>query len=125
VSDGKSIYRFGGKNDDGEVSSVIERFNGEKWLEIKVDLNKFKFYTNSFVFQPSTSELMIVGGTEEEYEQKTRDTFFVKLPDSDRQSVLECRRGPSLTSRGGLLVARSRAGRRKILHAAERGACER
>lgn len=96
VSANGSIYVFGGKNDNGEVSQVIERFTGESWVEIKVDLNKFKLYTNSIVFQSSHSELMIVGGTEEEYENKTRDTFFIKLPESDRQTMLECRRGPSL-----------------------------
>lgn len=96
VSAGGSIFKFGGKNDDGYVSQAIEKFNGERWIELKVDLHKFKLYTNSLVFQVSQSEIMIVGGTQEEYENKTSDTFIIKLPDNDRSTVLQCRQGPSL-----------------------------
>jgi Kelch motif len=96
VSANGSIYKFGGKNDDGDVSQVVERFNGERWVELKVDLSMFRLYTNSLVFQVSQSELMIVGGTQEEYENKTSDTFIIKLPDNDRTTVLQCRPGPGL-----------------------------
>jgi hypothetical protein len=101
VSANNSIYVFGGKNDHGDVSQTIERFSGESWTELRVDLHKIRLYNNSLVFQVSRTELMIVGGTEEEYENKTKDTYFLTLPETNRQTVLECRRGPPLPNAEG------------------------
>jgi hypothetical protein len=90
------IYVFGGKNDLGHVSQTVEVLRGEAWTELKVDLAKFRLYNNSLAFQVSHQEIMLVGGTEDEYEHKTRDAFLIALPEHDRQTVLECRRGPPL-----------------------------
>lgn len=101
ISINGSIVKFGGKSQDGEIIQAVERFNGREWLEVKFDRSKLRLFSSSIVFQVNKHEVMIVGGTEEEYENKTSECFILNCKDLEKNNSLGVRKGPALPIREG------------------------
>jgi hypothetical protein len=101
ISANGSIYKFGGKDANGIVLQSIERFNGKHWIELNFAHQKLKLYSNSLVFQVTKNELLILGGTEENYENKTSDSYYLRISDCEKSNTVQVRKGPSLPVREG------------------------
>lgn len=101
ISINGSIVKFAGKSQEGEIIQAIERFNGREWLEVKFDRSKLRLFSSSIVFQINKHEVMIVGGTEEEYENKTSECFILSCKDLEKNNSVGVRKGPALPIREG------------------------
>lgn len=101
ISMNGAIYKFGGKNDEGEVCQVIEMFIGREWVQIKFDTQRFVMYSSSLVFQINHQEMIIVGGTAGEYQEKTGDTFIITVSAKPKDYKVSVRQGPPLPSKEG------------------------
>lgn len=101
ISMNGSIYKFGGKNDDGEVCQVIEKFTGREWVQIKFDPSRFVMYSSSLAFQINSQEMMIVGGTAGDYQEKTGETFIMSISANPKDHKVSIRPGPPLPAKEG------------------------
>jgi len=85
--DNRYIYKFGGfMNEEGEMLDSIERYHIERdiWTEIKVAQNSgaIDIYSKSFAMQINDQEIMVLGGTGQEF-LFSADCAFKKVNKSE------------------------------------------